>query len=155
MNRVLPILATIIAVLFLLYGFTRLLGAIPIIAYLQGWWQPGEPALGQIVDGINKVRNFLAQNEGLVPLGMMTYFLMSIPMGLALVFGGLAWLFKRRMVALAAIAIYLILWAFMFVNYGVTGVDSKLMQLAIAVSAWALLILVWRRRLGEKTASQT
>ena len=60
--------------------------------YLMRWWQPDEPMLGQIIDGINKVRNFLAGNEGLVQLGMTTYFLISILIGLALVFGGLAWL---------------------------------------------------------------
>ena len=153
MGKILRIFATIIAIFFLLYGCARLLGAILIIANLQGWWQPNEPMLGQIIDGINKVRNFLAGNEGLVQLGMTTYFLISIAMGLALVFGGLAWLLKRRVTALAAIAIYIILWGFMFVNYGVIGVDSKQLQFAATVSAWVLLFLAWRKGLGGTTAA--
>ena len=142
----------IVAIGFLLYGLARLAGSIPIIAYLQGWWQPGEPMLGQIVDGVVKVRDFLAANEGIVPLGIDAYFLMSVPMGLALVVGGLAWLFKRRALAVWAIAIYLALWTFMFVNYGVSGWDSKLTQLAVAIAAWLVLVLVWRK---ERGASQT
>ena len=152
MGKILRIFTMIIAILFLLYGCARLLGAILIIANLQGWWQPDEPMLGQIIDGITKVRDFLAGNEGLVQLGMTTYFLISIPMGLALVFGGLAWLLKRHVTALAAIAIYIILWGLMFVNYGF-GVDSKLLQFAATVSAWVLLFLAWRKGLGGTTAA--
>lgn len=144
MRKFLSVLATSIAVILLIFGLLRLLGSVPAVGYVLGWWIPDGEIWGPVADGVEKVRAFLAVNEGILNVSLTAYFMSSLIMGVALVLGALAWLFKRRKAGLVGVGLYVLLWAAMFVNYGVSDATFKLMQLAATAAAWGVLYSVWR-----------
>ena len=144
MVKLLRVLATIIAIVLLIYGLMRLLGSVPILGAVLGWWTLDGEVGEQMMAGVAKVRTFLADNRGFIPLGLAGYFATSMVMGLALVAGALAWLFKRRLAGLVGVGAYILIWAAMFLNYGVTDATMKLLTLASTAGAWVVLYLAWR-----------
>ncbi|WP_260482926.1 hypothetical protein [Sphingomicrobium flavum] len=144
MVKLLRILATIIAIILFIYALLRVIGAVPLFGHVAGWWTLEGEIGAQMVEGVDKVRAFLADSPGVVTLSLPAYFATSALMGVALLLGSIAWLIKRRVAGLWGVGAYVLIWAAMFANYGVGEANSKTLSLAASAIAWVVLLLAWR-----------
>jgi hypothetical protein len=134
---------------FVVYGFFRLLGAGLLFALTSGrWGGEGLPpeVLTQLQDGAAKVEGFLATHPEtlLIDLSLPGYFGYSALMGAVLFVGGFLSLLKNKS-GWFLIALYHILFALMFLNYG--ALNAKLLHLAVSFGLFLALVFLGRERL--------
>lgn len=128
---------------FIIYGLMRIAGGYMVITALNADMQHE----GQDI-AVDKVINGLAEleNSALISLSEISYMTYTVVMGVILVIGTLAVLFKKKWGA-GMMWGYFILWALLFANYQV--INIKLLHLA--VSFLLFLSFIWISRKSAST----
>ena len=125
---------------FLIYGALRLLGAVPGVTHIMGWWENpiGEEIVAKLADGFPEM-----SEKAFVSLSMGGYMTWSALMGLFLTLGSLLALFKAR-VGYWLMGGYFALFAAMFVNY--QAFNTKIVHFAVSLGLFVVMLLLSKRR---------
>ena len=146
LDRLVRAITFLILLAFLLFGLVRLGVGAAMGGQVLGNWDLG----GDIAVGVSDVRAFLSEHnaQAIITMTPVGYFSVIAAMGVALIFGAGLFLVRRRKAGLVWLALYLLMHAGLFVNFGV--INPKLQILAVTVAAWGWLF--WRRHAGIRRA---